>query len=313
MTKKPMRFSVGLFPYDRWNGIQHIGPVAKLADDLGYFGLGMPEHIVMPVRSDVPPVSIVWPDNFVLASHLATLTKRIRFVFLVLVAPYRPPIQLAKLISTLDVISNGRLIVGVGAGWLKGEFRTLALDYDKRGDMTDEYLRAMKALWTQERPEFSGQFTKFSNIAFEPKCIQKPHVPLWIGGSGSRPIRRFIESGDGWTPMVGTLDTTLPKEMADVKEKLRAAGRDPSTLDFSFHFSFGEPDPVAARARSHASHGAVKEPEALITADAIIKEIRRYQEIGFNHLSLTINWQKPAELMKQMEWFAAKVMPAFKP
>ena len=311
MTAKPMRFSFSPFPYDRWGGVEPIARAAKRAEELGYFGMVMPEHIIMPVRPDVPPVSIVWYDNFVLGAHLATLTKRLRLIFLVMVVPYRPPIQMAKLLSTLDVVSNGRLIAGVGAGWMRGEFRTLGIDITKRGDLTDEYLRAMRALWTQERPEFEGATVKFGNIAFEPKCVQKPHVPLWIGGSGPRPIRRLIELGDGWSPMVGTIET-LTKELAAVKTALRAAGRDPEALDYSWSFHVGEPDPASVQARKHASSGAIKTEKTLATPEEIIAEARRFQEAGFNHLTLLFNWQKPADMTQKLEWFAAKVMPAFK-
>ncbi|MBI3744001.1 MAG: TIGR03619 family F420-dependent LLM class oxidoreductase, partial [Chloroflexi bacterium] len=233
MAKKPVHFSVGLFPYDRWGGIKPIADAAKHADDLGFYGLTFPEHIVMPVRPDVPPVSVMWYDNFVLASHVATLTKRIRLIFNVMVIPYRNPVVAAKLISTLDQVSNGRLTVGVGAGWLRGEFRVLGVNAEERGPLTDEYLRAMKVLWTEANPEFRGKYVSFSRFAFEPKCVQKPHVRLWMGGSGKAPMRRVIEIGDGWAPMTGDLPD-LKRDISLIKERAIAAGRDPEALDFSY-------------------------------------------------------------------------------
>lgn len=307
----PMRFSFAPFPYDRWGGVEPLARAAKRADELGYFGIIMPEHIIMPVRPDVPPVSTVWYDNFVLGAHLATLTKRLRLVMLVMVVPYRPPVQMAKLVSTLDVVSNGRLILGVGAGWMRGEFRTLGIDHAKRGDLTDEYLRAMIALWTQERPQFEGPTVKFSNIAFEPKCVQKPHVPIWVGGSGPRPIRRLVELGDGWAPMVGGIET-LPKELASVKAAIRAAGRDPEAMDFTHNFTAGELDPAAVKARAHASSGVYRPMKPLETPEEITAELRRFHEAGFNHISLTLNWKTPNDMIQKMEWFADKVMPAFR-
>ena len=149
------------------------------------------------MKSGVPPVSTVWYDGFVLGAHLAAMTRRIRMVFNVLVVPYRPAIVLAKLVSTLDVVSGGRLTLGVGAGWIKGEFKALNIPYAERGAITSETLRAMKVLWTEEHPSFEGRYTSFSNIAFEPKCLQQPHVKIWIGGSGAAPLQRAVELGDG--------------------------------------------------------------------------------------------------------------------
>ena len=306
---KPITFAAPLFPYDRWGGIEPLAEAAKHAEELGFDALQFPEHIIMPVRPDVPPVSATWYDNFVLAAHIATLTSRIRLIFSVMIVPYRNPVVAAKLISTLDVVSKGRLTVGVGAGWLKGEFRTLGLPYDERGDMTDEYLRAMKVLWTQETPEFNGKYTTFSRIAFLPKCVQEPHVPLWIGGTGPRPFRRVAELGDGWVPMVGTLDEHK-EQIQRVKGEVKAAGRDPEAIDFAYGISFGERDQASETARAHASrgHGEAK-LQGATSADEVIDLIGRHREVGFNHLGVNFKWETPSEYLTQLEWFAANVMP----
>ncbi len=307
---RPMRFSVGLFPYDRWGGIGPLGEAARLADDLGFFAIQFPEHIIMPVRPDRPEVSTVWYDNFVLGSHLATLTQRVRLMFHVMVVPYRRPVQTAKLVSTLDQVSGGRLILGVGIGWLRGEFRTLGVSFSQRAAMTDEYIRAMRVLWTEESPSFAGEYSSFANIRFEPKCLQKPHVPIWVGGSGAGPMRRVLEFGDGWAPMVGTLDEQA-RDIASIKDQLRTSGRDPEVFDFSYSISVGQPDPTQEAARSHVTGGAYTGREAPTSRDEAVETIGRYREAGFNHLSVGFQWETPAELMGKMEDFAAKVMPAF--
>ncbi len=310
-TRKPLGFSAPLFPYDRWGGVQPMVRAVQRAEEMGFAAVQFPEHIVMPVRPDVPPVSAVWYDNFVLASHMASLTKSIRLIFNVMVVPYRPPVQTAKLISTLDVVSGGRLTVGCGAGWLRGEFRVLGVPHAERGALTDEYLRAMKVLWTQDNPEFQGKYVSFSRLAFLPKCVQKPHVPLWIGGSGPRPRARVIELGDGWAPMVGELPD-LKRDIATVKELAKAAGRDPERLDFSFSIAFGERDETSEKARTHASQGAAEQRPLATTADAVIELAGRYRDAGFTHLALSFNWRTVADYERQLEWFAGKVMPAFK-
>lgn len=306
-----MHFSIPLFPYDRWGGVEPIVKAAQQAEAMGFFGVTFPEHIIMPVRPDVPPVSVVWYDNFVLAAHIATLTRRLRLIFNVMVVPYRPPVQTAKMVSTLDAVSNGRLIVGVGAGWLRGEFRTLGVPHAERGTITDEYLRAMKALWTQEKPAFAGKYVSFANIAFLPKCVQQPHVPLWIGGSGPRPLARVVELGDGWAPMVGELPA-LQRDIATIKDKVRAAGRDPTRLEFSFSIAFGERDESSERARTHASRGAAEQRPLARAPGEVVDLVGQHREAGFTHLGLSFNWETPADYLKQLEWFAAKVMPAFK-
>jgi probable F420-dependent oxidoreductase len=311
MPDPQITFSAPLFPYDRWGGIQAIGQAARHADELGFHALSLPDHVIMTVRDDVPPVSTVWYDNFVLSAHLAALTRRLRFLFNVLVVPYRPPLVLAKLISTLDVVSGGRITLGIGAGWLKGEFRVLGLPFEERGAMTDEYLRAMKVLWTEEKPSFEGRYTSFSRIAFEPRCVQKPHVPLWIGGSGRGPLRRVVELGDGWTPMVGTPDE-LRQQGDWIREQLAARGRDPASLTFAFGLSFGPPDPERDLARSHAAHSTPTGRKPVSSPQEVIDRASVYRELGFRHLTVSFGWQTPADYLKQLDWFAAHVMPAFR-
>lgn len=304
-----LQLTTSLFPYDRWGGIEPIGRAAELADELGFGALQLPDHVIMPVKTDRDEASVVWYDDFVLASHLATRTHRLRFIFNVLVVPYRPPVLLAKLVSTLDVVSGGRLTLGVGAGWLKGEFRVLGVPYAERGALTDEYLRAMKALWTQERPEFSGRTVSFSRLAFEPKCVQKPHVPLWIGGSGPAPLRRVVELGDGWSPMAGELPE-LARDIQWLRDAVRERGRDPDALDFHGDLAVGEPDSFTVKARGHvkdASSAATRRgPDS---ADEVVERAGRHQEAGFTHLSLFFAWETPADYLSRLEWIAAKVMP----
>lgn len=304
-----MQFSVPLFPYDRWGSVDAIAEAAELADELGIHALQFPDHVFMPVVEGRPDVSVVWYDNFVLGAYLAARTTRLRFIFNVLVVPYRPPILLAKAISTLDTVSKGRLTLGVGAGWLKGEFRVLGVPFEKRGALTDEYLRAMKVLWTEERPSFEGPTVEFSRIAFAPRCVQQPHVPIWVGGSGPAPLRRALELGDGWSPMVGELDE-LAREVAQLKQQLAERGRDPATFRFNSSISFGEPDALRETARRHASHGGERtERNAPSSPEAVAELIGRYREAGFTNLTLSFGWEKPADYLRKLEWLAAKVLP----
>ena len=306
-----MTFSISVSStYDRWGGVEPMSQAAQMAEELGYFGIQLGEHIVRPLEPGARPGGLIWYDVFVLASHLATLTKRIRLLFSVVVLPYRHPIQTAKLTSTLDEISGGRVILGVGSGWLRGEFDALGLAYQERGAMTDEYIKAMKELWTQESPSFSGRYVSFSNIAFLPKCVQQPHVRLWIGGAGRRSMRRAAELGDGWCPNVGGLDS-LTEDIAWTKERASTLGRRPETLDFSYRLHVGEQDDRMEAVRRNAHAGKYIPQQEVTEPQEIIDFIGRYQDIGINHLLIQFNWEKPVDFMRRMEWFAAHVIPAF--
>ncbi len=172
---------------------------------------------------------------------LAAVTKRLRLVTSVTVVPHRPAVLTAKIVSTIDVLSGGRITLGIGAGWLKEEFEALQVpDFAARGRVTDDYLLACKALWTQAEPRYEGEFTRFGNIVFEPKPVQKPHPPIWVGGESGPALRRAARLGDGWYP-IGTnpafpLDS-LARYRAAV-ERLRhmttKAGRDPASVTLAY-------------------------------------------------------------------------------
>lgn len=174
-------------------------------------------------------------------AYLAAKTSRIRFLTSVMVVPHRPAILAAKMLSTIDVLSGGRLTVGVGAGWLKEEFEALgAPEFAERGSATDEYLQAFRELWTQSAPEHQGRFVRFANIIFSPKPVQKPQPPIWIGGESSPAMRRAARLGDGWYP-IGTnpqhpLNTLSRYQTATVRLRrlIDDAGRDASQVALAY-------------------------------------------------------------------------------
>jgi probable F420-dependent oxidoreductase len=174
-------------------------------------------------------------------AYLAGKTSRIKFLTSVMVVPHRPAVLTAKLLSTIDVLSGGRVLVGVGAGWLEEEFEAIgAPPFPERGKVTDEYLQAFRELWTKSQPQFEGRFVKFSNIAFEPKPVQKPHPPLWVGGESGPALRRAAKLGDGWYP-IGTNPThplnTLARYRAGVarlRKLVEEAGRDRTRVALAY-------------------------------------------------------------------------------
>jgi probable F420-dependent oxidoreductase len=186
-------------------------------------------------------------------SYLAAKTSRLRFLTSVMVVPHRPAVLTAKMLATIDVLSGGRLIVGVGAGWLKEEFEALGTPpFDERGAVTDEYMLAFRELWTKDEPRFDGRFVKFKDVIFAPKPVQKC-PPMWVGGESGPALRRSARIGDGWYP-IGTNPqfplNTLGRYRAAV-ERLRKltqeAGRKPESVALIYRVQrFGPQVPAKA-------------------------------------------------------------------
>ncbi|GGG34442.1 LLM class F420-dependent oxidoreductase [Caldovatus sediminis] len=187
-------------------------------------------------------------------AFVAARTSRLRLVTSVMVVPHRPAVLTAKILATLDVLSGGRLTLGIGAGWLREEFEAIgAPDFAARGAVTDEYLAAFRALWTQPHPRFEGRFVRFGNILFAPKPVQTPHPPIWVGGESGPALRRAARLGDGWYP-IGTnpahpLDSLarLRAGIARLRRLTAEAGRDPNAVAVAYRVQAHGPG-VPARA-----------------------------------------------------------------
>ena len=180
-------------------------------------------------------------EQLIAAAFVAGKTSRLRLVTSVTVVPHRPAVLQAKMLATIDVLSNGRLTFGIGAGWMREEFAALGVPpFPERGAVTDEYLMACRELWTKDNPRFDGKYVKFTNVLFEPKPVQKPHPPIWVGGESGPALRRTARLGDGWYP-IGTnpqhrLDST--KRFAAGVDRLRRlareAGRNPASVALAY-------------------------------------------------------------------------------
>ena len=141
-------------------------------------------------------------EQLTLLTFLAGVTSTAKLLTSVMVVPHRPPVLTAKVLATIDVLSKGRLIVGCGVGWMREEFEAIgAPAYDKRGAVSDEYIRAFKELWTSDNPTFAGTYCSFANVAFAPKPLQKPHPPIWVGGESPVALRRAGRLADAWYPI----------------------------------------------------------------------------------------------------------------
>ena len=304
-----VRFGFSIFPYDRYRSVEEMVEVVRCGDRLGFEALLLPEHLLPPEWPAAEMATKLWLDMPTVAAHFAAVTRRLKFLSGVIVLPYHHPVALAKALATLDVVSGGRVLFGVGAGWMEAEFRRLGLPFGERSAVTDEYLRAIKELWSSDTPRFDGKYLSFDDVSFYPKPVQNPHIPIFIGGTGPRPFQRVAELGDGWFPMTASVDT-IRSGVADISERMERLGRDPSGLWVGYTgFGMGADRQVQAM-RHDAGDTIANEGPALTPADAI-ERIERFREAGVTFLSVGFPWRTVGELMEQMERFAAEVMPAF--
>jgi probable F420-dependent oxidoreductase len=286
-----------------------MGAAARRAEELGFASVSVSDHTICTTGPESNGVTTVWPDWSVLSTYLALQTTRLR-ILTSLVIPYRPVLPMAKQIATLDLVSDGRFTLAAAVGWLQPEFEMLGVEFRQRGSITDEYLRAMKVLWTEDEPSFTGKHVTFGNIVFEPKCVQKPHVPIWVaGGSGRGPIRRLLELGDGWMPMGGGLDQELRDTVARVKEEAAAHGRDHEAITFRYTIGIGKPNAALASISKSIS---VDDPVAVAPSESpeeVASEIASFAEAGFTELAINFSGESADEVLEQLDWFGAEVMP----
>jgi len=224
----------------------------------------------------------------------------------VLVLPYRNPVLTAKMVATLDVLSGGRVTLGVGVGWLKEEFAALnSPDFERRGAVTDEWIAIFKQLWSRSPASFSGQHYSYSNIRAEPFPLQKPHPPIWVGGHSRAALRRTAQYGDGWHPVGAIAASPLPPQemrqhLATLKRLTEAEGRDFSALTISYKaplYDVAIPDRDGSR-RSFSGSAA-----------DIASDIRSFSAIGVHELILDFRGESIAESIARLQRFAAEVIP----
>ncbi|MFN8037552.1 MAG: TIGR03619 family F420-dependent LLM class oxidoreductase [Acidimicrobiia bacterium] len=216
-----------------------IVDLARMADDAGIDQLVLPDHVIMGPRTDRYPFGTFpyppeapWPEPLTTLAAMAAATTRVRLGTGILIVPLRPAVLLAKTAATLDVLSRGRLDLGVGTGWQREEFEAEGLDYSARVRTMDDTLRACRALWTQPGPvHFESPTLSFRDVWCEPRPVQPGGVPLWFGGSAvPATARRIAELGAGWLPIGVMPEDELGAAIELLRGALRDAGRDPSEL-----------------------------------------------------------------------------------
>jgi len=307
-----MKFGIGLpvihlYPVvaNSWEftaPVDTVVRIARRADELGFDFLTFPEHIVVPsAMGEV--MGTRYPEALTAMAFVAGATSRIKVLSYVMVLSYRNPIVCAKSIATLDFLSGGRVIVGIGAGHMQGEFEALGVPFEERGRMTDEYIQAMCELWTSECPAFEGRYVRFRDVLFEPRPVQKPRPPIWVGGNSRPAMRRAAALGDGWIPWL-----VRPHDMPACLEYIRSqpAFRErPRPFDVVV--------PIATFQVEDYSHRELGPTLAPRTRDELLEAIDRWREAGATGLIVGApRTRSPEELEEWMAWFAADIMPIYR-
>ena len=311
----PVTFGCSMPSRGTMSSPDSLRSLAQRAEALAYDSIWVSDHIILPrqVASFYPyaenGVATFTPDQpyyepIATLNFLAGCTQRVRLGTHVLIIPYRNPVTTAKQLSTLDVLSGGRVILGAGVGWMEEEFQALGLDtFAQRGAVTDEYLQLYKELWTKEFPEFQGEHFQISGAGFEPKPVQKPHIPIWIGGHTGPAIRRAAQLADGWMP-IGLRPPAIlePEEMAAKIARLRTltvrAGRPEDAVDVTFSTSVAFDDSPTQARRMMTGR-----PEQ------IASDLRQYQDLGVKNFIIGFAGDEAAVLQDNMEKFSRQVMP----
>ena len=231
-----------------------VAELAALAESLGFESIWLPEHPIIPVHTDskyggtpdgsIPPDMAHVADPFMGLARASAVTTTLNLGTGICLVPERNPLLLAKEIATLDMLSGGRFIFGIGAGWLKEETEIMGGDFAHRWSQTRESILAMKELWIREEAEFHGRFYDFPPVRSFPKPARKPHPPILLGGFAANVFKRVAAWGDGWMPTRVTPEQ-IRAGRASIEEMAEAAGRDPGGFDVTV---FGvDPDPDLIR------------------------------------------------------------------
>jgi probable F420-dependent oxidoreductase len=297
-----MKFGVALPNFGKFAEREYIIEIARTAEDLGFDSLWFSDHIIIPHLHQ--GFGEVFYEPLVTLAYIASQTNKILLGTSVIILPYRNPIVLAKMISTLDVLSGGRVIFGVGAGWLKEEFLALGASYEERGSITDEGIEVLKLLWTEENPVFKGRYHEFSNINFLPRPIQKPYPPIWVGGNSRKAVERAVSYGDGWHPVGLTPDEIAEK--AEYLDKILAVKMKRRS---EFVISLRKNLQIVTRRKLDV----MDEREVLRgTTEKITEGLGQYGRAGVSHLVFQVLSGDLKGILGTMKTFSKDIAPALK-
>ncbi len=295
-----MRFGVTLPTYPAEATIEGFVQVAQAAERLGFASVWSTDHVIMPPDQAGPYTSIF--EALLTLAYLAPLTNRVKLGISVIVVPQRNGIVLAKELATLDQLSNGRLIAGVGAGWSEPEFRMLGAGdrFHIRGAHLDETLRLWQHLWSAPETPFSGTYYDLPPVAFAPGPMQPAGPPIWVGGRSAGARRRAGRYGDAWHP-VGIAVEDLIEKAALVRESAAAAGRPMPEIAPRLPIQFGEATVALSANPMQTISGSPAE---------VAEALAAYADAGVSEIVCGFNSPDGAVVVERMERFAEQVIPA---
>ena len=284
---------------------------ARAIEELGFDSVWGSDHVIFPlsVESKYPysetgdfpvPGAIPWTEEVTTLAFVAGATSKIRLGTSILVLPYRNPVMNAKTLAAVDVLSGGRLICGVGAGWMREEAEAMGMPFDDRGVRTDEHIELLKALWTQDEASYGGKHYSVPPSHIEPRPLQKPHPPIWVGGHEPAALRRAAKYGDGWHAYRLNVDD-FAKKAAYVRKEAGEQGRDANSIMMSVRAPLILADKSLGIDRAFSG-----------TDDDVKKQITAFAEVGVGYVVFEPPLMEGIDRsIAVCERFATKIAPQF--
>lgn len=284
-------------PWEASAGTDEIRGIAQACDANGFFYLAVSDHVCVP-REQAKAMSTVWYDTIATLGFLAAATQRVRLLSYVYVVPYRHPLMTAKAFATLDALSGGRVILGVGAGHLQGEFETLGVDFTQRGKLLDEAIDLIAAAFTDEYPSHSGATWTVRDVGQRPRPVQQPRPPIWVGGSTKPALRRAAERGDGWLPQ-GVPEMGMPAAIEYIRtHRAKVRGDAPIEIGMNAPWMYvGKPSFEVSQATRTGS------------GEELAASLREMKSIGVSHCGVRFRSRSCDELVEQIHAFGNEVAP----
>jgi probable F420-dependent oxidoreductase len=290
-----MKFGLSLSNNQGIEDVQQIVRLAVRAEELGLDSVWASDHVFNVSYVFERIGNRPYYDPLTILTYVAARTERIRLGTSVLVLPYHQPMRLAKTAATLDVMSGGRLVLGVGVGVIEQELNAMGSPYAERGAITDETIAILKRLWTEDEPSHQGKRYQFSGMKFSPKPLQKPHIPLLIGGVSRAAMRRAARLGNGWHPTAMPPDT-LRAAMDALAEEAQAAGRSAADIPVSISL------PVQGGRAGRYSLGT--EPTEMV------EKLQAFHRVGVDTVVISPSTGDAQAMAHSLEVLAQEVIPA---
>jgi probable F420-dependent oxidoreductase len=290
-----------------------VRDVAQAAEAGGFASLWVTDRAAIPLGPVNRRFGPSFFDPYVTLSYVAGITSRVRLGASVFVLPFRQPVIAARALASLDQFSAGRLIVGAGAGWMAQEFAAAGVPFHRRGRLTDEYLDAMLALWSSPVASFAGPTVRFENLVSEPRPVQQPHPPIWVGGGTSAALRRTVRYAAAWHGSPQPLPE-LTAIIAALREEAERQGRAPADIALTTRA------PLLLQTRGRAADPDDGAGYPAGTPDQVAAAIHRYAAAGFSEIVFdtffghpALDGATPAAILAVLDLFSRTVLPVFRP